>query len=185
MALQAPPPLFKPSPAIHDPVTPVAKEKPAAKFPPAGVVLQERPAGAPDFNVENLHATTARAIRRPSGPQRVHNFTISDVDNLHGSTARPAGPQKVHNFTISTSTSPSSEIGIDQQIHILQGQLQKLSDRLDALHADMSHNRRLLVQLSNHFTGFHLEQAEHTQQVRNFMVEVHRAVAAYIRYTDP
>ena len=66
-----------------------------------------------------------------------------------------------------------SELGLDQQVHILQGQLQELSDRIDALETDMNHNRRLLVQLSNHQASFRLEQAEHDQQVRNFMIAVH------------
>ena len=77
-----------------------------------------------------------------------------------------------------------SELGLDEQVHILQGQLQELNDRIETFEADRNRHRHLLVQISNRLQTFSIRQAEHDQQVRNFILAVHRAAEIYIRFTD-
>ena len=84
----------------------------------------------------------------------------------------------------SASTSSISELGLDEQIHILQGQVHELGLRIDALEADLRRHRRLLVQIANRLHDFKLRQAEHDQQVRNFIEAVHRAADVNIRFTE-
>ena len=85
---------------------------------------------------------------------------------------------------MSESSSTISEVGVEEKIHLLQGQLHELALRIDTLVADLSRHRRLLVQISNRLHDFKLRQAEHDQHVRNFIFAAHRAAAEYIRFTD-
>ena len=77
-----------------------------------------------------------------------------------------------------------SNIGIDEQIHVLQGQLQELRDQIEALQNDLHRHRRLLVKVSNRLRDQTLRQADHDQHLRNFVIALNRASEAFIRFTD-
>jgi hypothetical protein len=85
---------------------------------------------------------------------------------------------------MSASTSSVNDLGHEEQIHILQGQVHELGLRIDTVEADLKRRKRLLVQISNRLHDFKLRQAEHDQQVRNFILAVHRAADVYIRNTQ-
>ena len=84
----------------------------------------------------------------------------------------------------SSPSAPMTDIGVDEKIHILQGQLQELNDRLDLMERDLHRHRRLLVQLSNRVRDQTLRQADHDQHLRNFIIAMNRASEAFIRFTD-
>ena len=106
-------------------------------------------------------------------------IAVRDMAMTDDATGVPSatGPQ-------SASTSSISKLGLDEQIHILQGQVHELGLRIYALEADLRRHRRLLVQISNRLHDFKLRQAEHDQQVRNFILAAHRAADVYIRFTE-
>ena len=77
-----------------------------------------------------------------------------------------------------------SEIGVDERIHIQQGLIQELNDRLDMLEQDIHRIRRLLIQLSNRVRDQALQQADHDQHVRNFVIALQRTAETFLRATE-
>jgi uncharacterized coiled-coil protein SlyX len=77
-----------------------------------------------------------------------------------------------------------SEIGIEERMHIQQGQLQELNDRLDLLEQDIQRIRLLLADLSNRVRVQALRQADHDQHVRNFVIALKRTAETFLHSTE-
>jgi hypothetical protein len=106
--------------------------------------------------------------------RKQHSRSWSNAGQLHP----PAG------LVSSSSNASMSEIGVDEKIHIQQGLIQELSDRLDLLEQDTHRVRRLLVQLSNRVRDQALRQADHDQRVRSFTIALNRTTETCLRATE-
>ena len=84
----------------------------------------------------------------------------------------------------SSSNATMTEIGQEEKLHIQQGLLQELNDRLDLLERDIQRIRRLLVQLSNRVRDQALMQADHDQHLRNFVIALQRTAETFLRATE-
>ena len=84
----------------------------------------------------------------------------------------------------SSSNASMTEIGLEERLHIQQGLLQELNDRLDLLERDIQRIRRLLVQLSNRVRDQALMQADHDQHLRNFVIALQRTAETFLRASE-
>ena len=84
----------------------------------------------------------------------------------------------------SSSNASMTEIGVDERIHIQQGLIQELNDRLDLLERDIPRIRRLLVPLSHRVRDQALMQADHDQHLRNFVIALQRTAEIFLRATE-
>ena len=93
----------------------------------------------------------------------------------------------IHSFVplgSSSSNATMTEVGLEERLHIQQGLLQELNDRLDLLEQDIQRIRRLLVQLSNRVRDQALMQADHDQHLRNFVIALQRTAETFLRASE-
>ena len=83
-----------------------------------------------------------------------------------------------------SSNASMTEIGLEERLHIQQGLLQELNDRLDLLERDIHRIRRLLVQSSNRVRDQALMQADHDQHLRNFVIALQRTAETFLRASE-
>ena len=109
------------------------------------------------------------------------NMTESSTNAPSTDVGQPRPPA---GLISSSSNASMSEIGVDERIHIQQGLIQELNDRLDMLEQDIHRIRRLLIQLSNRVRDQALQQADHDQHVRNFVIALQRTAETFLRATE-
>ena len=107
------------------------------------------------------------------------------TDNTTNVPSTDGGP--AHSFVplgSSSSNATMTEVGLEERLHIQQGLLQELNDRLDLLEQDIRRLRRLLVQLSNRVRDQALMQADHDQHLRNFVIALQRTAETFLRASE-